>query len=326
MNQIAPLSQERTSVLNLAPNAPKLSQEQVQYYRDNGYVKASGILSDDEVRTLVRVTDEFVEKSRSVTASDKVFDVEDTHTAENPRLRRLKRPEDQHPAYAALFQHPGLLNVLRQLLGPDVRHKGLKLNLKPPSGGEPVEWHQDWAFYPHTNDDLLVLAIMLDDVTEENGPLMVVPGSHKGPVLDHHQEGWFVGAVANPDEATGFITKAVPLHGKVGDITVHHARTLHGSASNLSKHWRRLLFVTAMAADAWPLNDSPTDMAAYDARIIAGKPTIMPRLANVPARLPLPRRLKSGESIFEKQRDVRFTPFERVTERRPGRGVEMMDA
>ena len=137
MNHIAALSRDQAAAPHLDPNAPKLSREQVQYYRDNGYVKTSGILSDEEIRTLVRVTDEFVEKSRSVTASDKVFDVEDTHTAENPRLRRLKRPEDQHPAYAALFQHPGLLNVLRQLLGPDVRHKGLKLNLKPPSGGEP---------------------------------------------------------------------------------------------------------------------------------------------------------------------------------------------
>lgn len=303
-----------------------LSPEQVQFYRDNGYVKASGVLAEEEVRNLRRVTDEFIEKSRGVRASDKVFDVEDSHTPDNPRLRRLKRPEDQHPAYAAIFKHSGILAVLRQLLGPDIRHKGLKLNLKPGGGGEPVEWHQDWAFYPHTNDDLLVLAIMLDDVTEENGPLLVVPGSHKGPVLDHHQEGYFVGAAADPDEATGFITRAVPLYGKIGDITVHHARTLHGSASNMSNRYRRLLFITAMAADAWPLVEMPTDMAAYDARIISGKPTLAPRLADVPAPLPLPRRLGAGESIFEKQRDVRFTPFERITERRPGRGVEMMDA
>ena len=82
-----------------------------------------------------------------------------------------------------------------------------------------------------------------------------------------------------------------------------------------------------MSADAWPLAESPADMQAYDARIIAGGPTIAPRLADVPVRLPLPRRLKSGESIFEKQRDVRFTPFERVGPRRQGRGVaETMDA
>ena len=80
-----------------------LSPEQVQHYRDRGYVKASGIMTDAEVDTLRRVTDDFIEKSRTVRASDKVFDVEDCHTPENPRLRRLKRPEDQHPAYAAIF-------------------------------------------------------------------------------------------------------------------------------------------------------------------------------------------------------------------------------
>ena len=44
--------------------------------------------------------------------------------------------------------------------------------------GSPVEWHQDWAFYPHTNDDLLAVGVMLDDMELENGPLLVLPGTH----------------------------------------------------------------------------------------------------------------------------------------------------
>ena len=56
-----------------------------------------------------------------------------------------------------------------------------KINIKAPEYGAAVEWHQDWAFYPHTNDDLLAIGVALDDCEEENGPLMVIPGSHKGP-------------------------------------------------------------------------------------------------------------------------------------------------
>ena len=61
-----------------------------------------------------------------------------------------------------------------------------KINIKAPEYGAAVEWHQDWAFYPHANDDLLAIGVALDDCEEENGPLMVIPGSHKGPIYDHH--------------------------------------------------------------------------------------------------------------------------------------------
>lgn len=290
-----------------------LTQEQVQFYKDNGYIAVSNLLSDADVRHLCEVTDGFLERSRRVTASDDVFDLEEGHTAEHPRLRRIKRPIKQHAAYEAILHHPALLAVLQQLMGPAIRHYGLKLNLKPGGGGEPVEWHQDWAYYPHTNDDLCVLGIMLDDVTPENGPLLVVPGSHKGPVLDHHQDGMFVGAVTDP-AADAMYPKAVPLLGKVGDITIHHTRTLHGSPANMSPGYRRILFLTLRAADAWPLTEMPEDLDSFNDMMLVGETPACPRLAEVPVRLPLPRPvdwLARRDSIFEKQRDLRNSPFAR---------------
>ena len=290
-----------------------LTPEQVQFYKDNGYISLSGVLSDAEVRHLQAVTDDFLERSRSVTESDDIFDLEEGHTAAHPRLRRIKRPIKQHPAYEAILHHPGLLEVLQQLVSPAIRHYGLKLNLKPGGGGEPVEWHQDWAYYPHTNDDLCVLGIMLDDVTEEKGPLLVVPGSHKGPVLDHHQDGMFVGAVTDP-RAEAMYPEAVPLLGKVGDITIHHTRTLHGSAANMSPDYRRILFLTLRAADAWPLTEMPESLEAFNGMMLIGETPSSPRLAEVEVRLPLPRPadwLKRRDSIFEKQRDLRNSPFAR---------------
>ena len=61
--------------------------------------------------------------------------------------------------------------------------------------GAAVERHSDWAFYPHTNDTSLALGVYLDDVDEDNGPKMVIPGSHKADVIDHHSEGCFYGAI-----------------------------------------------------------------------------------------------------------------------------------
>ena len=101
------------------------------------------------------------------------------------------------------MRSPRLLAVLSTLLAPSgVRLHGSKLNLKAPEFGSPVEWHQDWAFYPHTNDDLLAVGVLLDDATEQNGPLMVLPGSHRGPTFDHHgSDGLFCGAMSLPRRA-----------------------------------------------------------------------------------------------------------------------------
>ena len=67
------------------------------------------------------------------------------------------------------MRHPNIVAVLQDLWGPDIRFDTTKLNLKAAGFGSPVEWHQDWAFYPHTNDDLAAVGVMLDDWHMENG-------------------------------------------------------------------------------------------------------------------------------------------------------------
>ena len=90
--------------------------------------------------------------------------------------------------------------------------------------GSPVHWHQDWAFYPHTNDDILAVGVAIDDMTRENGCLLAIPESHRGPVLDHNQDGAFVGAVTEHDFAP---TDAESIEVLSGGISIHHVRTLH---------------------------------------------------------------------------------------------------
>ena len=81
--------------------------------------------------------------------------LEPGHTAEAPRLRRLKYPELLHPAYDHVFRHESIIDIAAQLLGPNIRHHGGKLNMKSAGFGSPVEWHQDFAFAARTNDDML---------------------------------------------------------------------------------------------------------------------------------------------------------------------------
>lgn len=280
-----------------------LTEAQIDLYRTDGYLAINDVLSPAEMAHLREVTDDFVDRSRAVATSDDVFDLEPDHTVERPRLRRLKEPHDQHRAYDEVLRHPTILALVSQLIGADLRHNGSKLNMKDSEGGSPVEWHQDWAFFPHTNDDSLALGLPLDDMSEENGCLMVVPGSHRGPVLDHHQDGVFVGAV----DPSGLDEESVAIELRAGGISMHHVRLLHGSAPNRSPRSRRLLLFQYVAADAWPLMEG-TRWDTLKERVIQGSMSVVPRMADLPVRLPYPR-LPFG-SIFDVQAAARNRGFQ----------------
>jgi ectoine hydroxylase-related dioxygenase (phytanoyl-CoA dioxygenase family) len=277
-----------------------LSQAALAKYRDDGFVVLPAILDPAEVERLRQVTDEFVDGARRVDGNDEVYDLEDSHSPAEPRVRRIKTPHLHHPEYARAARHPGIVEVLKDLWGT-VRFDTGKLNMKSAGYGAPVEWHQDWAFYPHTNDDLAAVGIMLDDCDLENGPMMVVPGSHRGPVYDHHgPDGRFCGAM-DPDACGVDVSRAVPCLGKAGSITVHHVRAVHGSATNFSGRERRFLLFQYRAADAWPLLGFKDGIDKFDELLLAGDPTLEPRLTAVPVRLPLPPAEHQG-SIYENQR------------------------
>ena len=172
-----------------------LSAEEIARYQRDGFIVVEDVLSPAEISDLRRVTDALVENARTVTAHTSVYDLEPSHTPAAPRVRRIKKPHLVDPVFDRTMRHPRIVAILRDLLGPAVRWDESKLNMKSPGYGAAVEWHQDWAFYPQTNDDLCAVGVMMDDCAVENGPLLIIPGSHKGPVYDHHVDGHFAGAM-----------------------------------------------------------------------------------------------------------------------------------
>ena len=207
-----------------------------------------------------------------------------------------------------------VLGPARDLIGPNLRLHTTKLNMKSAGYGAAVEWHQDYAFYPHTNDDIIAIGICIDDMAAENGPLMVFPGSHKGPVFDHHVDGVFAGAMMleenglNPQDA-------LQLTGPAGSISIHHGRIVHGSALNTSKQARRILFYEMMAADAFPIMGSMTKwdgIEDYNTRMLCGEPTLTPRLKDIPIRVPQPQP-DVPISIYESQKGLKSRSFETIT-------------
>jgi ectoine hydroxylase-related dioxygenase (phytanoyl-CoA dioxygenase family) len=285
-----------------------LNADQIESYRNDGYLVVPDVIAPAQIASARAKLSELMQASRQVSASNSIYDLEDGHTPKNPRVRRIKDPHTVDPIFASLLRAPQILDVVAQLIGQDIRMEHAKLNIKPARGGEPVEWHQDWAFYPHTNDDILEVGVMIEDCTMANGPLLVIPGSHRGPVFDHHHRGYFAGAI-DPDAQGLDIRRAVAITGKAGSISLHHVRTAHGSRDNLSESDRPLLLFGYCAADAWPLRaDAFRDLDNFNARMLRGAPTLEPRLRDVPVRMPYPPAPHQG-SIFENQKLVKGRSF-----------------
>lgn len=266
------------------------------------------LIGGDQLAKMQAATDRLIDASRSVRESDEIYDLDEGHGPDNPRLTRIKLPHKRDPIFERVLKQSALTEVLTDLLGPDTTLITSKLNTKAPGGGAAVEWHQDWAFYPHTNDDLLAFGVLLEDVDVDNGPLMVIPGTHKGAILRHHTNGVFSGAI-DPDDPLFTPQKAVTLTGKAGSVSVHHARTLHGSAPNMSDRARKILFFECAASDAWPILGASSYIHALGQRLfwddlqdrqITGSPCLTPRLAHVPVTMPLPP-APDNSSIFKMQ-------------------------
>ena len=286
-----------------------LSKDEINFYNDQGYLLVEDVISENQHKEMLALVDSFFEKSKMIRENDNIFDLEDGHSSDNPRLKRIKQPHQHSQFFWDIIKESKIEEILRDLLGDNVSLKTSKLNTKAPGGGAAVEWHQDWAFYPHTNDNVLALGLMLNDVDLDNGPLMVIPESHKGPVLSHFNNGVFCGAI-DPDDSDFDMSKAVTLTGKARSMTIHHARTLHGSSPNNSNRDRLVLFYECNSADAWPLvgagaymkSTNPVQLCnQLEKQMVCGKVSYQPRMENVPVTIPLPPAPDYG-SIFTSQK------------------------
>lgn len=288
----------------------ELSDAQIQRYREYGYLIIDNVLDSGRLARYHRRIDELLAEARFLKQSNEHFDLEVGHNPDTPRIGRIKTPHKFYAEFRELTRDPIIIGALKHLIGPNIRLYDSKLNIERPGEGAPVEWHQDWAFYPHTNEAMLAVGVLFDDTDEENGAILVIPQSHRGPLYDHHINGVFSGAI-NRAKCDVDFSVAVPLAAKAGSITVHHTRLIHGSGPNLSSRTRRLLLIELVAADAWPLMGLPADLDEFNSRIVAGSPTLVPRMEEVPVRIPLPE--ASGpqrETVYQYHRMLKDRYFE----------------
>jgi len=250
-----------------------LTRKQRESYFQDGYILLEKVIPDDWIDRLRATTEEMVDRSREIDKSDETWDLDENHSADAPRLRRLSSPNDHHPVYWDYASKSVLPDVLADLVGPNVKFHHSKLNFKWSGGGDEVKWHQDISFWPHTNYSPCTAGTYIYDCGMEQGPLAVYPGSHDHELYDqYNSEGEWTGCL-NPEDATTIdMKKAVFLDGPAGSVTVHNCRTLHYSARNDSDIPRPLLLNVYSAADAMPYTHNPLH-SRYDQAIVRGTRT-----------------------------------------------------
>ncbi|MDG2161320.1 MAG: phytanoyl-CoA dioxygenase family protein [Acidimicrobiales bacterium] len=232
-----------------------LNSEQVEAFWREGYLVLDGAVSAYDLADLQAVIGGWVEESRNhvnpwgTTMDGRGrFDVQPGHSAERPALRRVASPQEVCDVHLRIMRDSPLVDAAAQLVGPNLAVNNVKTNCKQPGVGTTVRFHQDLAYEAHSNDDMLAALLFVDDVTLDNGPLEVLPGTHRGPIFDHWQDGVFTGTIADRDLAG--LGEPVACFGPAGSACLMHTRLVHGSAANLAEHPRTLAIFSYRSEDS----------------------------------------------------------------------------
>ena len=280
-----------------------LTEQQKQSFWENGYLMAPDAVTAVALESLRRDFDAWVAESRDhaqnygeIIDGRPRFDLESGHSATQPALRRVNSPVEVSQSFYDVMASSRMTDYVADLIGPNVKFHHSKVNSKLPGAATKVKWHQDFPFTPHSNDDLVTALLLLDDMTEENGALEVLAGSHRGKLWTLWHDGVFTGAIDDTTAADMQAHAALCL-GSAGSVCLMHTRLAHGSKPNLSKNPRTLFICVYSAEDAVPLVPNPVP-SRYEGLLVRGERTGRVRSQDFALKLP---QKPAAASFFSQQ-------------------------
>jgi len=206
-----------------------LTPDQIQSYRDNGYLFPLNVFDATEMASIQK------------DLAQAKIDAEATGNAEQYSEFLRSRAHMTMPFVCQIASHPGLLDRVASILGPNLLLWGADFFIKFAHSDKIVSWHQDLTYWGLGETDEQVTAwIALSDVTPESGCMRFVPGSHKQQLLPHRDtfadnnllsRGQEIAVEVNEAEAVNVILKP-------GQVSFHHGRIFHASGPNQSDHDR----------------------------------------------------------------------------------------
>ncbi|MCK0472693.1 ectoine hydroxylase [Halalkalibacter sp. APA_J-10(15)] len=230
-----------------------LTKDQLDFYEENGFLQIKNLFSDEEMATMQKGIFE-LQESKSGVQSEKVI-----REPNSNEIRSIFAVDQDSEYFKKIAADQRLLDIVNHLLGSDVYVHQSRINYKPGFSGKEFNWHSDFETW-HTEDGMprmraLSMSIALSDNYVHNGPLMLVPGSHKYYVScvgatpeDNYKESLKAQKVGVPDNDSltwlfdqgGNLSVAT---GKAGTITIFESNTMHASTSNMTPYPRNNLFM-----------------------------------------------------------------------------------
>ena len=225
----------------------KLTQDQIAQFDREGYLFFLALFSAREIQVLADEVPRLFAQRRPENVREKASDAVRTNFASH----LYSRP------FARLARHPRMVAPVRQLLGgEDVYIHQFKINGKMAFDGDVWQWHQDFGTW-HNDDQMpepraMNVAIFLDEVNEFNGPLMLIPGSHRLGILDAAHDTsttsyplWTIDhdIIGKLVERGGIVAPKGPA----GSLLMFHSCLVHASGSNLSPWNRMTVYLTPCA-------------------------------------------------------------------------------
>lgn len=225
-----------------------LSRQQIDHYWEHGYTVLPGALPEvDLARWRERLEDIVAGRALPAKRMLVMRDVMVVRGVVEPgtpaeAIAKIQDFEND-PVLDAYNRHERVLDAVEQLIGPDIQSIHCMLINKPPNvdGRHPL--HQDLVYFPFRPADKIVATwTALEPVTRENGCLVVVPGSHLGPLLDHENMEWEqVNAGYWGAKGVGADERRVHVECAAGDLVLFHPVVLHGSGRNKTTGFRRAI-------------------------------------------------------------------------------------
>jgi ectoine hydroxylase-related dioxygenase (phytanoyl-CoA dioxygenase family) len=225
----------------------RLTDEQVAFYHEQGYLKGIRILTDEQIEKLRTELAEFFNPNHE--GHELWYEY---HTNESSRpdtvLFHALGAWRIRPGFHDILWHPAFTVAASQLLGGAVRFWHDQLFCKPAKHGGVVAWHQDYSYWTRTKPMAhLTCWIGLDDSTKENGCVHYVPGSHNWTLLP------ITGLAGNMDAIQEVLSPAqweqfqhpVAIELKKGECSFHHPLMVHGSFENRTDRPRRATVINA---------------------------------------------------------------------------------
>lgn len=245
----------------------RLTDDQVNFYREQGYLPGIRILTDAQVEVLRAELAEFFRPEHD--GRDLWYEY---HTNESTQpdtvLFHALGAWRIKPGFHDVLWHPAFTMAASQLLEGAVRFWHDQLFCKPARHGGVVAWHQDYSYWTRTKPMAhLTCWIGLDDSLRDNGCVHYVPGSHRWDLLPITGLAGNMEAIREVlnDEQWEMFQKPVAVELKKGECTFHHPLMVHGSFENRTERPRRATVINVFRDGVRSDSDQP---------LLAGVPAI----------------------------------------------------